>query len=579
MRYIALDINIGLIGFQAVAPERISFQEKVVQLVYTPTETVDRLGMRNSLALDYDHVDDQPAFIGSLINEALNSANVAAAVIDLLLIDFTSNAYDLIRDPLLISLAEKIESLYLQKQVRKFLVLLPQLPGLEMASIKRFSSIVESHSPTPHLTILSNAGSSYVFSSDRTKRVDLQTIEKRYLSIQKELDENPEKRLRQKLIRRLGHFRRTRHGQPCRTISYVTDNCEEELSVLLDIWWSKNGMSAETILHDTKNNPTFSTALIAFAMRNELKCYRIGDVLAQRRLAREVRGQNCIVAVDVIETGETFVEIAKLLKQRDINLSNKVLAVINKGGNSESKLGDFEISSFLGVDSRTELGDCKQCELNLPFTSDGTETYSTLRSFDLWFMARQVGWHKEPEYPDNIGYPYPLIPVFPKMLSMFGDWIAYKMHRILSQRNHPQNLFVIHPDEPGATSVSDKLRLRFNNLIIVKVPRSEIKAAQISKDSWTEVLTKNADADWVKQLASLSKTSALVTDVFNASGSTFLSLYKLLNHFSIMPYCYFPFVDRDCGTSSEEKYPIPKFSLYDWYGPRELYLNESKNEP
>jgi hypothetical protein len=166
------------------------------------------------------------------------------------------------------------------------------------------------------------------------------------------------------------------------------------------------------------------------------------------------------------------------------------------------------------------------------------------------------------------------------MLSEYGDWLAFKMEQFLKMLNHPQNLFVVHPDEAGAISVSDKLKLRYkhNRLTIIKIPREFIKLAQENENNWEKILIGDVkNKDWYIELSSITNASALITDVFNASGSTFLSIYTLLKYFKIGVFCYFPFVDRDCLFVNLQKYPVPKYSLYDWFGPRKLKKRATQN--
>jgi adenine/guanine phosphoribosyltransferase-like PRPP-binding protein len=287
----------------------------------------------------------------------------------------------------------------------------------------------------------------------------------------------------------------------------------------------------------------------------------------------------CLIILDVVETGGTLLEYVEKLNEVGITPHGDVLSAISKAGYKETRVGDFRVSSFAVREPQTPSEPCLQCELRLPFTSDDEESFNHLRAFDMWFMAEQVGWEAETDIPDNIGHGYDVVPKFTEMLNEYGDWIAYKMEKFYNQRNRPENIFVIHPDELGARAVSDKLRIRFNNqLSIVKVPRKAIKLAQSLNNSWEKAFLKIGKEEWVKQLESLSQASAIITDIFNASGSTYQALFQLLRYFNISVFCYFPFVDRDFGPGSAEKYGVFKLSLYQWYGPRQMKRKTEAHE-
>jgi adenine/guanine phosphoribosyltransferase-like PRPP-binding protein len=278
-----------------------------------------------------------------------------------------------------------------------------------------------------------------------------------------------------------------------------------------------------------------------------------------------------MLVVDVVETGETLRKHLEALNGAGIEVHKTVLAAISKGGSNQTQVGTYNVSSFLSTSGIAPTDICPQCELGLPFTSDAAEGITRIRAYDMWYMANEVWWQHEPDVPDNVGEAYEFIPDYPVMLSKFGDWIAYKMEILLRAINHPQNMFVIHPDESGAISVSSRLRLRFDNqLIVVKVPRDAIKAAQSVGNAWDQILPHYSGDEWLALLNSLSQATALITDVFNGSGSTFFSIFSLLEQLDIKVFCYFPFVDRDCDPANSKKYPIQKYSLYEWYGPRQL---------
>jgi hypothetical protein len=399
----------------------------------------------------------------------------------------------------------------------------------------------------------------------------ISSLKARYEKLAKRLEEDASQSFKNKIVRRLGHFKRARHGGGCRFYSYVTDNCEDELEELLKRWWSERRKKPRAIVYDSRNNPSLTEAIKSFSESKKVHFRRVHDVLSHSEVARETADHNpCLMILDVIETGGTLLSHANRLKGVGVNIINDVLVAISKGP-KKTTIGEFNITSFASKPGEPETTECVQCRLGLEPTSDEEDSFLKIRSFDMWEMASVVGWGPETDVPDNIGEGYEVVPRFTEMLNEYGDWIAYKMEGLFKTFYHPDNVFVIHPDEEGANAVSDKLRLRFNNkLTVIRVPRGAIKLAQNAGGSWKEACARwRGDKTWLVQLESLGDADAMITDIFNGSGSTFRSVFDLLTDFGLGVFCYFPFVDRDC-VENPEKYNVRRYSLYDWYGPRPL---------
>jgi len=83
---------------------------------------------------------------------------------------------------------------------------------------------------------------------------------------------------------------------------------------------------------------------------------------------------------------------------------------------------------------------CPQCSLRLPFTGDGPERLSRMRSYDLHYMIADVGWTEEPklEVPQTVGRQYQWLPNFTEMLKRYGDWIGYKLYWSLVEHGVPE---------------------------------------------------------------------------------------------------------------------------------------------
>lgn len=574
-KYLALNIKLGLAGSYPLSDDRIRFHDKVVRLVYGSKKHWSRTGLVHTSPFDNDQIASNTAYITQLIRSAIEEAFPnSPGKFDVLLVDFSNNEFGMLREPILMQLADVFDALCLADTCNNFVLLLPEMPAEETASIQHFSTM-ETRLKMYRLAIISNDGGHLLIPKKGWK---LSSIKARYATLMGGVEEDASKRFENKIVRRLGHFKRARHNGGCRLYSYTTDNCKDELLELIKIWWSKRRAKPKAIIYDSRTSPSLAMAIKAFAVLKNLYCQRVVDVIGFSRVAKEASEHNpCLLMLDVVETGETLVRYAKSLEAVGVEIVEEVLAGIIKGSSKQMKIAEFAVTGFSCRPKEPETTECVQCRLGLPTTSDDEEEFLKIRSFDLWHMASTVDWEPEPDVPDNIGLGYEVVPRFSDMLKKYGDWIAYKMERICTRFSHPDNFFVIHPDETGASAVSDKLWLRFQNkLSVIKVPRDAIKSAQNNGGEWKTVLREwDGDDTWVRQLNSLGDASAVITDIFNGSGSTFKAILDLLNCFDVEVFCYFPFVDRDCGVDDFGKYHALRYSLYDWYGPRYLKGQET----
>ena len=575
MRFIVLDIKIGSVGKKPISKDRMTFHENVAKMLF-PEENEQRcLPPKFSVPLDYKELISTPEIIMTIMDDTFSIYRdiKSNSLCDLYIIDFTSNNLDLPRESLLIHIWNKLSEYFKKSNNLKFLILLKSLPSTESVSHNRLKRLKEDIGNNS-VILIENSGNYISFPEDQ----NINLKKSKYQNYVNKLNRSPIFRLRNKLIRRLGNFPlSSKNTKETRFYSYLIDNCDSELHQILKEWWRKNKPECDAIIYDSPNLESLSISVRTFSIELDLPFYRMEDLMKSntKLLSRASKHKRCLLILDVVGTGTTLLNYNNFLRKNNISISKNVLTAINKGTAIETeirtKTGNFNVEGFLEVDKDPTTPIQIQRELNLPLTSDNYETYDKIRAFDFWYMAYTVGWEPETDVPDNIGYKYDIVPIFTKMLSEYGDWIAYKMEQFLKKTNHPQNFFVIHPDESGAISVSDKLKLRFNRLTIIKVPRSVIRLAQNNDNNWDGILSSQGrDENWYFELNSIRNASAIITDVFNASGSTFLSIYKLLKYLRINVFCYFPFVDRDCYCNFPQKYPVQKYSLYDWFGPRKL---------
>jgi adenine/guanine phosphoribosyltransferase-like PRPP-binding protein len=565
MDSIVVDIRIGTPGPQRLSERRISFQDQAVKMFF-PNEKINRLGHMHSFDFSYGKLDSDASYIEEILNIACQPFySETEAATRALIIDFTESPFDLVRDPILLHLASKLDALFKAKVCSHAVLLLPftHLPAKDCLLFSRLEKIQdEAHGCEVHILVRDGS----------FKRLPDGTVEilTDYVSLLQAQQADPLDQLKKKMVRRIGRFKSSSHGDKTRVFSYLIDNCEEELLLLMQKWWQQNHIQCDALVYDTVNIPSMTDAVRAFAEKIKIPYLPLSSITQDPNLLRDVKEpKQCFLILDVVETGQTLLRHSEAIESQGCSVYKNVLAVISRGGGLERQVGKFSVTSFTHVDLDPDFPIKMQDALELPYSSHSLEALEVLRSFDMWFMAHEAGWGPETDVPET-GYGYKLVPVFTRILEMFGDWIAYKMDKALQNRYIPQDVFIIHPDETGASSVSDKLRTRLDpKLLIVRVPRIYIHEAQKQSNDWSKVLgLVRKDEEWFDLLGKMRDASAIITDIFNASGGTFQTMYALLNYYGIPCAGYFPFVDRDDFIQKPEKYPVQRFCLYSWFGPR-----------
>ena len=549
INYIVVDIRIGPPGRKHLSQMRRDFQNAAAKL-FLGDGQICRVAHDSSFSMSYSQTDEDAGHIQTILDDALRvSSGSYEQKIHALVVDFTLSPPENIRDPIFIYLAQKLVALFKSSQIQNCMILLPFADPLDEKSllVQRFERLAED-SPGSSVVVLALNGDPVVRPLHCN---DFPNMCVKYAEIQKAHQDDPTEELKSKMVRRLGCFWRARQDEPQRIFSYLIDNGDTEFGILLDRWWQEKKPQCDTLFYDTGNISSMTEAVKTFSLRHKLRSERIVDVLSNSNLFELwTGGKRCCVVLDAVETGDSFIAHKTALERKGWCVCHDVLTALMKGGGKAREIGGHLVSCFLPVDRDPEnVLEMQRC-LHLPETRRDCEGFDQLRSFDIWYMAYMSNWQPEPEVPDNIGYAYKAVPIFPRILELFGDYVAYKMDMVLKDDGLPLDYFIIHPDEDGAKSVSGKLRTRLDpGVMIVRVPRKYIKQAQANDNEWASVIAAIEKSDnamneeWLFRLQTIQKAPAIITDVFNASGSTFQSLYALLRHLKIPCQCYFPFVE------------------------------------
>ncbi len=575
MNYISLDIRVGSSGLRKITALRLMFHEKVTRILFPSEEAIKRIGLMNSSPIDHYNYVHTPGTMATIIQKAFVFEDGSNDPVDLCIVDFTSNDFYSVRDPLLLSLADGIAEACRTGSCSTFAILMPQLPGTSSASRRQFKYIKYAVDESDFTVIMiSDSEKTEVVSSVGYTLPD--TLEG-YANCLEELYGAPLTRLNRKTVRRLGHFVSKypqENRSKCRRYSYyMYSNCEDELLSLLSDWWQDYGEGNSAILYDLRNNAPLRNVVRAFCAEHLLYTESIKEYIRNAKEGGEaVHLESCIVILDVIDTGTTFLQYVEELESLGISVANNVAVAINKrGGETRSTVNEYVIHGFLSKEGEGEESPCLQCKLELPHTSDSDENYHKIRAFDMQYMTHISGWGLEPEeeVPSEIEQQYQMIPKFSKMVDEFGDWIAFKIHQFFEKGHCPEDWFIIHPDEADSSAISDRLQVPLDyKLGVVKGSRPLVRGGHQACNAWTDVFAMHPDLLLMEELEMVTPASGLILDIFNGSGSTAASLEALLRHFDIVPFAHVCLVDFNPGREGESQIEVPIYSLYEWYNPR-----------
>jgi hypothetical protein len=574
MNFLAIDIKVGLVGAKAISVPRQEFHNEVAGMLFPRAKTNRRLGMDYSSPIDHFNYVHNPGCVKDIVQEAVNGILNSEPIIEACIVDFTDNPFVAVREPLLLTLFTSIMMLCKSAACKFFAVLLAELPGSESASAKYLEDFPKELVGQDYTVIvIANSGESVAKSSTGFALPDIQ---KKYAQAVTRLYGTPSARLERKCVRRLGHFlsyHPLEDKTVCRQYSYLLHDCSDELLELFEDWWREHSSEKCGILFDLKNNEPFRRAVQAFGHSHSVFTARVVDVLEKDDLEDKAKElDSCILVLDAIETGATLAAYADELQTKGIRVSPNVVVAINKTGGKRSRSGEFNVHGFLAQPRSITVTPCVQCKLGLPHTIESHESLAPIRSFDMLHMAHVSGYEPElmPEVPDG-KLRYPVLPAFLKILDQFGDWIAYKIDCLLRAVNCPEDLCIIHPDESQSTAMVDQIqKLLGHKYFVIKVPRKLIHEAQANGNSWQLVFAKHPEVNLIRDLESASKSTALILDIFRGSGSTSTSLEALLREFSIGIFAYLCLVDFNPREGNSTSSDLTRYSLYQWYNPRDL---------
>ena len=340
-------------------------------------------------------------------------------------------------------------------------------------------------------------------------------------------------RFNQKLIRRLGHF--NPNGNGCVHTIFDASLAAHELTELLYAEFANlPDPKTSSILCHSVISHWLDEPILAASARLDIKTFKI-DELVQIAGNLDRDCTTLVIAIPLIETGNTLREIVEAVKQTGYSgaiLTQAVLSTVGEAdhyGSTEIivRSQKIPVKYLLKVPMRREPKACIQCNLAIPITGVDEE-HDFLDTYHFWKMAD--AWKDETVGQQPINrLPLGFLPDFKKMIATNGSWLALKLKGLIKMASNESDslanpFLVVCPDEDGARSLALYFGL-LHGFTVVRVPRDDLNAIH--------GLAENADCGWIngKIWAKQIRNSALggpvvLLEEFTVSGGTKESLEK-----------------------------------------------------
>ncbi len=524
----------------------------VEQLTSEPTRI---LAFKNTLCIDaHDLIDDYQAVSRQLTDSDVSDADENSTLV----IDLSSNPYDLLRDPIAYDVARFAVTWTAGATERTSVVLLPALPP---RGSSLFWKGLTSEDAGGRITVLGNNGGCW---PETCPEVFTTTYAERLSELQPPIGSA----MRRGILREPGHFAvGDGANEYCARYFFDATLASSDISRLIYKGITSLGLESDqpiAILTHGESSPWVHVAglLAGSRLPSNPPVYDITNPDDTDRILNG--GQLFVLVLDVINTGATCEEIVRGLISREAKVASTIFAAMmdHQCGHLDLPSG-YEVESLIDIETeKSRRADCVQCELSLPFTKPLADDYEC-RPFDMWQALLTHQWKSEAYGPDN----QPRFPDAPDMGSVFeshGDWIAFKVSVLLREWTSEHDVVFVCPEELEINKLLRHLSPRFDGrTVAVRVPRSALNSI-----SHSEHIPDSHDG-WRQQLhhvANARRRSVVMIDEFNGSNTTAYALMKLLKSCGVKPDLYIPILNR--VPSAADGLDIPVRSLYEIPSPR-----------
>lgn len=469
-------------------------------------------------------------------------------------------------------LAEHVYKILLNDTAKVSFRIILILPALPLAGTDLLEKMLKPYCITGQLVISDWNG----------KTVHRKSFEKEFQIYMQESNLlAPKIKIEQKMIRKVGHFRRPTKSQSsqykCHRYFYEGNECVKELKEFIRN--TVKQFEYESIMFFCPESKWLKES-IEFA-KNDLEIYDkivIDTIDFEKKLDINKLKNNfkkCLFLFDLIDTGESYRNCIAVINKSNSGLVYEVMTVLitenESNTNLRSQIKDFILEVKQKSYDNPQI--CPLCKLGLEHDSKNEETYHLLSSFNFWALAEEAKFENENEFPSYIREPMKSVPIFSSMLTRNKAYLAYKTQLLLSQKGFKQlkNYIYISPDETGAKAYAKSLNSLYGIYTIV-IPRADLeKLNSIETIDLNFLNTNFKDKNWYKEIERRDD-DYIIFDEFTVSGATFKDITKLLHILYKTVVAYLPLIKF---TEKDNINEIPLLSLYSF----DIFISKPKLKP
>ena len=520
-----------------------------------------------------------------LINDASQSAIVYTTFWDIFKLTLNSSSIFLIdfiitpgvlRAHLSIHLAravnEAIDEIQTDDKANKdiiFVIILPEIPPITDGLFIKLAK----HIKEKRIVIFSHSGE---YSPDTLQLTSYSPEEFSLMFATSRGDSR--KLIEKKMICRIGHFKRKQKDDStiCTKHFYDGQFCQSEIVKLLETTIrEKYGIDPQIqIIYHRGLSTWLKDPVLTICNWMSVPCTEIDlDIDTPPLLQYE---KSTLLIVGLVNTGGTLSRIVDKIDGQIQSLDKlEIVTILSTHPTAHEehvrewnyKNRAFRITYFMCAKQQIYYkGNCPLCKADIPKSDANSENYRMLTSDSHWEMSIQAGLKKEQNTPAHRS-PLPYVIDYPKMINIYGAWLASKVRDILGllPGGFPADATIVCPEgETGSAVFSEYLQMLFSGVTVIRVPRNMIDAFAIVNHlkSDMQIIDQEEKSQWYHSLVSTARLDVIIMDEFNAKGTTLESLRNLVNHFGKSVLCFF--VLNDLNPTWSEQQNIPVYALYRW---------------
>ena len=373
---------------------------------------------------------------------------------------------------------------------------------------------------------------------------------------------SPEEEIRDRMIKQLGHFRKSVSGREvCVRHFYDGSQCKQDISRYLwrELHQSINPDSC--LIYHSMRSPWLRDSVL----RSDLRCSKVS--YDDKKTIDKY--DHFVIVADFIDTGSSltdYIDSLPVKPSRTITIIATKEKLDREGRLilTSKKYGSIEVEYILLADY-DQIGEtpCELCDIELPVDALSHMSYlGQLRSIDFWQMLGESGLCPERDPPGN-REPLRNIIDTKKFVATNSGFLASRVEQIKDYYGLPDDVTFVYPDEKNVEgSASQDYAIQLEKILhhdSIPIPRAVINAVmQRGKDA----LDNLTEEVWVQELSKSSIRDCIVVDDISMSGQTIVGLVNILEAMEKNVVASIPILFLGGGESlASNELLVP---LYEW---------------